>query len=96
MQELLQWMEYIEDRRQQRKARHPLTDILVIVLFPTLANADNWVEMALFAEDYQDCLRNRMLCIGNNTYADGIKQTGAAGFFSAPVCSFTGRLWAFR
>lgn len=58
MQELLQWMEYIEDRRQQRKERHPLKDILVIVLFATLANADDWVEMALFAEDYQDYLRN--------------------------------------
>ena len=48
-------MEYIEDRREQRKVRYPLKDILVIVLFATLANADDWVEMALFAED---CLRN--------------------------------------
>lgn len=57
MQELLEWMEYIEDSRQQRKVRHSLKDILVIVLFATLANADDWVEMALFAEDYQDYLR---------------------------------------
>ena len=57
MQELLDWMEYIEDDRQQRKVRHTLKDILVIVLFATLANADDWVEMALFAENYQDYLR---------------------------------------
>lgn len=44
MQELLDWMEYIEDDRQQRKVRHTLKDILVIVLFATLANADDWVE----------------------------------------------------
>ena len=44
MQELLEWMEYIEDKRQQRKVRHTLKDILVIVLFATLANADDWVE----------------------------------------------------
>ena len=50
MQELLDWLEYIEDDRQQRKIRHTLKDILVIVLFATLANADDWVEMALFAE----------------------------------------------
>ncbi|MFR5556694.1 MAG: transposase family protein [Coprococcus sp.] len=37
---------------QQRKVRHTLKDILVIVLFATLANADDWVEIALFAEDY--------------------------------------------
>ena len=57
MQELLDQMEYIEDDRQQRKVRHTLKDILVIVLFATLANADDWVEMALFAENYQDYLR---------------------------------------
>ena len=57
MQELLDWLEYIEDDRQQRKVRHTLKDILVIVLFATLANADDWVEMALFAESYQDYLR---------------------------------------
>lgn len=57
MQELLEWMEYIEDSRQQSKTRHSLKDILVIVLFATLANADDWVEMALFEEDYQDYLR---------------------------------------
>lgn len=57
MQELLEWMEYIEDTRQQRKVRHTLKDILVIVLFATLANAEDWVEMALFADYYQDYLR---------------------------------------
>lgn len=45
MKELLEWMEYIEDKRQQRKVRHTLKDILVIVLFATLANADDWVEI---------------------------------------------------
>lgn len=57
MQELFEWMEYIEDTRQQKKVRHTLKDILVIVLFATLANADDWVEMALFAENCQDYLR---------------------------------------
>ena len=57
MEELLQWMEYIEDIRQKRKVRHSLKDIVVIVLFATLANADNWVEIAAFAEMYQDYLR---------------------------------------
>ena len=57
MEELLLWMEYIEDVRQEKKVRHLLKDILVIVLFATLANADDWVEMALFAESFQDYLR---------------------------------------
>jgi predicted transposase YbfD/YdcC len=57
MEELLQWMEYIEDVRQERKVRHLLKDILVIVLFATLANADDWVEIALFGQIYQNYLR---------------------------------------
>lgn len=57
MEELLEWMEYIEDVRQERKVRHKLKDILVIVLFATLADADDWVEIAMFARAYQDYLR---------------------------------------
>lgn len=41
MEELLQWLEYIEDIHQKRKVRHQLKDIVVIVLFATLANADD-------------------------------------------------------
>ena len=58
MEVLLNWLEYSADIRQQTKVRHKLKDILVIVLFATLANADDWVEIALFAETYQDYLRN--------------------------------------
>ena len=42
MEELLEWMEIIEEVRQQRKVRHNIRGILVIVLFATLANADTW------------------------------------------------------
>ena len=57
MQELLDWLEYLENGRQQSKVRHTLKDILVIVLFATLANADDFVEIALFGYHYQDYLR---------------------------------------
>ena len=50
-------MEYIEDVRQERKVRHKLKDILVIVLFATLAGADDWVEIAEFAEVYENYLK---------------------------------------
>ena len=40
MNELLEWLEYIEDVRQERKVKHKLKDIIVIVLFATLANND--------------------------------------------------------
>ena len=52
MNELLEWLEYIEDVRQERKVKHKLKDIIVIVLFATLANVDDWVEMEYFAHYY--------------------------------------------
>ena len=57
MEKLLQWMEYIEDVGQERKVRHKLKDILAIVLFTTLAGADDWVEIAEFAEVYENYLK---------------------------------------
>ncbi len=57
MQELLDGLEFIEDKRQQNKVRYSLKEILVIVLFATLANANDWVKMALLAENNQDYLR---------------------------------------
>lgn len=57
MEELLDWMDYIEDMRQPRKVRHKLKDIIVIVLFATLANVDDWVEMEYFAHYHQDYLK---------------------------------------
>ena len=44
MQELLEWLEFIEDTedtRQPSKVLHPLKNILVIMLFAMLANADD-------------------------------------------------------
>ncbi|EOT27318.1 hypothetical protein C805_01426 [Eubacterium sp. 14-2] len=35
MNELLEWMEYIEDNRQQTKVRHKLKDIIVIAFCNT-------------------------------------------------------------
>ncbi|GFI46449.1 hypothetical protein IMSAGC019_01763 [Lachnospiraceae bacterium] len=49
MEQLLEWMEIIEDIRQHRKVRHNIKDILIIVLFATLANADTWEQIADFA-----------------------------------------------
>ncbi len=60
MEELLKWIEYIEDVRQERKVQHLQKDILVIVLFATLANADDWVKIALLAQIYED-YKNRSL-----------------------------------
>ena len=74
MEKLLQWMEYIEDVRQEKKVRHKLKDILVIVLFATLADADDWVEIAEFAEVYEDYLK-KYIGLENGVPSHGLNGT---------------------
>ena len=57
MEKFLEWVECIEEPRQQIKVRHKLKDIIVIVLFATLANANDWVEISLFARLHEDFLK---------------------------------------
>lgn len=57
MNELLDWMDYIKDIHQEKKVHHKLKDIIVIVLFATLANVADWVEMKFFSHYYQNYLK---------------------------------------
>lgn len=43
------YIELIEDIRQQTKVKHKLLDIVIIVLFAKLSNADDWEEIEDFA-----------------------------------------------
>lgn len=54
MEKFLEWIEIIEDIRQQAKVRHSLKDILMIVLFATLANADTWEQIEDFAKNNEE------------------------------------------
>lgn len=59
MLEFIEMLNFIEasDSRQQSKVKHRLKDILVIVLFATFADSDDWVEIALYAKVHQEYLR---------------------------------------
>ncbi|WP_455755263.1 transposase family protein [Treponema phagedenis] len=43
-------MEELADTRQQWKVKHTLSDIIFIVLVATIANADEWTEIEMFAQ----------------------------------------------
>ncbi len=60
MEQLLEWMEIIEDIRQHRKVRHNIKDILIFVLFATLPNADTWEQIADFAMWHEEYLRQHI------------------------------------
>ncbi len=57
MTEILKTIELIEDKRQEKKTRHKLLEVVVIVLFAKLANADDWQEVEIFAKSNEDFLR---------------------------------------
>ena len=50
-------IETVSDPRQQCKVKHSIKDVVGIVLFATLANANEWTEIILFAEENEDFLK---------------------------------------
>lgn len=54
---VLDKLEKIDDPRQPHKVKHSLKDIVGIVLFATLANANEWTEMECFAQENEEFLR---------------------------------------
>lgn len=58
MKTLLDYVSTVTDSRQEKKVLHKMMDIIMIVFFAMLANADDWVEMEVFAKEHEDFLRN--------------------------------------
>ena len=46
MNELLEWLVTAEDTRQPGKVKHLMKDIIAIVFFAELANANEWIEIS--------------------------------------------------
>jgi predicted transposase YbfD/YdcC len=57
MEEWLDFLDYAIDSRERRKVLHKLKDIIAIVFFAKLANADDWVEFEVFARKHEVFLR---------------------------------------
>lgn len=74
MGDILKEIEIIEDVRQQGKIKHKLMDIVAIVLFATLANADDWIEIAMFAECHEEFLKNYIELAGGIPSHDTIQR----------------------
>lgn len=57
MNNILQWLEVAEDRRQAKKVKHLLKDIIALVFFASLANASEWIEIYYFGVTNEKFLR---------------------------------------
>ena len=60
MKEILEWLVTAEDPRQQSKVKHLMKDIIAIVFFAELANANDWIEIYLFAQMNEKLLREHL------------------------------------
>lgn len=58
MKALLDYVSTVTDLRQQKKVLHKMMDIILLVFFAMLANADDWVEMEVFGKEHEKFLRN--------------------------------------
>ncbi len=48
MHEALKYLENVIDERQQHKVLHKMSDIIALVFFATLGNANEWTEVEYF------------------------------------------------
>ena len=58
MKEILDYAGTVMDIRQEKKVLHKMADIILLVFFATLANADDWVEIEMFGKEHEDFLQN--------------------------------------
>ena len=57
MKTLLDYVSTVIDTRQEKKIKHKMKDIIMLVFFAMLANADDWVEMEVFGKEHEKFLR---------------------------------------
>lgn len=58
MKALLDYASTVTDTRQKKKVLHKMMDIIMLVFFASLADADDWVEMEVFGKEHEEFLRN--------------------------------------
>jgi predicted transposase YbfD/YdcC len=57
MENLLKYLNMVNDNRQTRKVQHKMSDIIALVFFATLANANEWVAIEIFGREHEEFLR---------------------------------------
>ena len=57
MNNIFQWLNVVVDLRQEKKIRHLMKDIIMIVFFAKIANANEWKEIHYFATEKEGYLK---------------------------------------
>lgn len=57
MRSIMKYLSIVTDKRQERKVLHKMSDIIALVFFAMLGNANEWVEIETFGEEHEEFLR---------------------------------------
>jgi len=57
MEILWKYLSTVLDNRQEKKVLHKMCDIIALVFFAMLANADEWIEIEIFGNEHEEFLR---------------------------------------
>ena len=57
MRSILDYLKTVTDRRQAKKVRHNMGDVIALVFFALLANADEWTAIEVFGREHEGFLR---------------------------------------
>ncbi|BCJ93140.1 ISAs1 family transposase [Anaerocolumna cellulosilytica] len=57
MHKTLKYLEQVEDLRQKKKILYKMSDIIALVFFAMLANADEWIAIEIFGKEHEKFLR---------------------------------------
>ena len=57
MEKLLIYLSMVRDIRQEKKVLHKMSDIIALVFFAMLSNADEWIEIEAFGKEHEEFLR---------------------------------------
>jgi len=57
MENVLKYLDMVTDNRQAKKVRYKMRDVIAIVFFATVGNADDFVEIEVFGKEHEAFLR---------------------------------------
>jgi predicted transposase YbfD/YdcC len=60
MTKLLKYLDTVTDKRQEKKVRHKIGDIIALVFFAMLANANEWTTIEIFGKEHEAFLRKHL------------------------------------
>jgi predicted transposase YbfD/YdcC len=77
MKTILDYVSTVTDKRQEKKVRHMMSDIIMLVFFASLAHADDWVEIEVFGKEHESFLRKYLELPGGIPSHDTIQRVFA-------------------